>query len=346
MHNRVIDEDLDYIAKKFPSDRIHNANFLITGANGFLPSYLVYTLLHLNKKEERKFKIYALVRNKKNAEKKFKDYLNDKSLKIIEHDITKQFWIKDKIDYIIHGASQASPKFFNTDPVGTLLPNTIGTKNLLDLALKKKSKSFLLMSSGEVYGNIKKKILESNFGLVDPLDVHSCYAESKRMAETMCVAWHKQYGVSTKIARIFHTYGPGMLPDDGRVQADFVYDILNNRNIKLKSNGLAKRPFCYISDVSIACFLLLFHGENGHAYNVANPKNLIRIKDLAKLLISISNNKSLKIVRSKNKQTQNYLKSRIESQSPDIGKITKLGWSPYISINDGFVRTIRSYRKI
>jgi len=338
----IIMEDIDFIINSnIPWKIIQGKNFLISGANGFLPSYMIYTLLKLNERTSRKSKIYALVRNKKKANKKFKNFLDNKFLKILEHDLTTDIKIRDRIDYVIHAASQASPKFFNIDPIGTLLPNIIGTKNLLEFASHKKVKSFLFLSSGEIYGQIKT-MKETDFGFVDPLDIRSCYAESKRMGENMCIAWLKQKGTPTKIARIFHTYGPGIQLDDRRVYADFVSNVVNNENIVVKSDGMAKRPFCYISDAITAFFIILLKGKNGHAYNVSNPHCNVTIMNLAKIILEQFPEKKLRVVMKKEPLTEKYSKSKIKVQKPDISKLVDLGWNPHTSIEEGFRRTIMS----
>lgn len=345
MNEKISDDDIQNIISRIPVKKMYDKTFLISGAGGFLPIYMVKTILQINKTIKKKATVYALVKNKKKFGKKIPDYLNDSSLKIIEQDVCNKICIDDKIDYIIHGASYASPKYYSVDPVGTLLPNIIGTNNLLDLAVHKKIKGFLLFSSGEIYGNISdKKIYETNFGTVNSLDVRSCYAESKRMAETMCIAWNKQFNVPTKIARIFHTYGPGMVQNDSRVQADFIFDVINNKNIKMRSNGKAERPFCYISDVISACFLILLKGKKSQAYNVSNPNGLISIKKLAEILVGLFPEKKLKVIQTKDLPSDRYLKSQIKKQNPDITKLRKLGWKPQVQIKEGFLRTIKSYR--
>ena len=343
--NEIIFDDIKNITN-FPLSwmKFSGNTFLISGANGFLPSYMIHTLLYLNKKFSKKIKIFAIVRNKNKSEKVFSDYLQDPALKIIAHDLTKPLKLNSKIDYIIHAASQASPKFYKIDPVGTLLPNVIGTKNLLDLAVKNKIKCFLFFSSGEVYGNFKnKKIEENSFGSIDPTELRSCYAESKRMGENMCISWYNQYKVPTKIARIFHTYGPGMKLDDGRVFADFVSNVVQNKNLIVKGDGKVIRPFCYISDTTLALFTILLKGRSGESYNVSNPNCRIRIKNLAKLLSTLFPEKNLQ-VKHKEIQSKIYMKTKIPDQNPSIDKLLKLGWYPTNNLKEGFLRTILSYK--
>jgi len=352
MNSTVIEEDLRYIVDSdVPWSDLEGKNILITGANGMLPSYMVETILFLNDTQfKNKAKIFAVVRSIEKSRCRFRKYLNRQDLVFIIQDIVFPLTISENIDYIIHAASNASPKYYGSDPVGTLVPNTIGTFNCLEFAKKNDIKSFLFFSSGEVYGaveNINKPINETAFGKINPTLVRSCYSESKRMGETMCIAWHKQYGIPTKIIRPFHTYGPYMQLDDGRVFADFVSDIVHKKNLFLKSVGSAKRTFCYSSDSTIAFFMILLNGRAGEAYNVGgNEKFEMSILELAQTLVNQFPEYNLKIIKKENCFDEGYIKSDIDRIIPDISKIQKLGWTPKISIPEGFRRTVRSFYEI
>lgn len=352
MKSTIIEEDLKYIVNSdVPWSDLEGKKILITGANGMLPSYMVETILFLNDTQfKNKVKIFAVVRSIEKSQTRFRKYLNRPDLVFIIQDIVAPLTITENIDYIIHAASNASPKYYGSDPVGTLLPNIIGTFNCLEFAKKKDIQSFLFFSSGEVYGsveNINRPINETAFGKSDPTLIRSCYSESKRMGETMCVAWHKQYGIPTKIIRPFHTYGPHMKLDDGRVFADFVSDVIQKKDLLLKSAGNAKRTFCYSSDATIAFFLVLLNGCAGEAYNVGgNEKNEISILDLAQMLVNLFPEYNLKIIKNETGFDEGYIKSPIDRIIPDISKIQTLGWTPKISIPDGFRRTVRSFHEI
>jgi len=345
--NQVIDEDIKNIVKfDLPWDRFEGQSILVTGANGFLPAYMIKTLMHLNDENNLRINIIGLVRNELKAFSQFKNHKNRKDLKFIKRDICDPLSINDDINYIIHAASQASPKYYGKDPVGTLCANTIGTYNLLNLARSKNIESFLFFSSGEIYGQVadpSKPINELYYGYLDPLDVRSCYAESKRIGETMCVSWSHQYGIPIKIVRPFHTYGPGMDLNDGRVFADFVANIVNGSNILLNSDGSAIRSFCYLTDATQGFFTVILKGLNGHAYNVGNSEAEISILDLAKLLVKLYPEKQLEIEFEMNKYDEGYIKSRTSRYCPDISKIEKLGWRPTTCLEEGFRRTIASY---
>lgn len=348
MRNTIIEEDLENIVSfNLPWCDFDGSTVLISGANGFLPAYMVETLLYLNEKREKQYtKVIGLVRNRDKALYRFAEYKNREDLQLLVQDVCKPVLVDERIDYIIHAASQASPKYYGKDPVGTLCANVIGAYNLLSLARENDIKSFLFFSSGEVYGQVDQKqgpIKEDSYGYVNPLDVRSCYSESKRMGETMCVSWFHQYGVPAKIVRPFHTYGPGIILGDGRVYADFVADILNHRDISMKGNGSALRAFCYLADAVLGFFTVLLKGENGEAYNIGDDKGEVSILELAEILVSLFPEKGLKVIKQESDEGSGYLESKISRSCPDISKARMLGWEPKTSIKEGFRRTIRSF---
>lgn len=347
--NRIIEEDLENICsnKVIDWNRFNNKTILVTGANGMLPAYLVYTLLYLNKAKNYNVNVIALVRNKDKAKAKFQDFLDDRHLNILVQDVSLPISIEGRVDFIIHAASQASPKYYGVDPVGTINANVSGTINVLTLAKEKNTEFVLYVSSGEVYGKISgaQPNIENTYGLIDPLSVRSCYGQSKRMSETLCVCWNYQHHTHAKIVRPFHCYGPGMLLNDGRVFADFIGNILRNENIVLRSDGSAVRAFCYITDATIQFFKVLLDGNDGEAYNVGNSKNIISIKELAETLVTLYPEKRLKVVMDidKNDMRTSKMKSPLSVSIPDTRKIESLGFVPSISIQEGFKRTIESF---
>lgn len=341
--NKIIEEDIEKILRApIKWESFQNTTVLISGASGCLPGYIVETLCKLNE-SGFDIKILALVRNIKKAKDRFRNHLKDKNLLFLVQDVTEPINYSGKIDYIIHAASQASPKYYQSDPVGTLASNTNGTYNLLRLAASKKVKAFLFFSSGEIYGREDQdKTAENDYGYLDPLDIRSCYAESKRLGETMCISFLSQYGVPVKIVRPFHTFGPGIGLNDGRVFADFIANIVRQEDIIMKSDGLSERSFCYLADAVVAFFLILLNGKIGEAYNVGREEPISIIK-LAKLIVGLFPEKKLKVITAKRKKTDQYIESRFQHIAPDISKIKRLGWQPEYSVADAFKRTILSF---
>jgi UDP-glucuronate decarboxylase len=346
--SEIVHRDLDQIVKSNINwDRFKNKTVFVSGGSGLLPSYLVQSLLHANCLHNLKLKVICMSRSSESLNKRLGYWLKDPSLKIIIHDVTRPIPIEIMpSDFVIHAASQASPKFYAIDPVGTLLTNTVGTQHLLEYAVRSKAERFMFFSSGEVYGiplDSMEPITETSYGYLDPMNVRSCYAESKRIGETMSIAWAKQYGLDTVVARPFHTYGPGMALDDGRVFADFVADVVAKRDIVIRGDGSEKRCFCYLADATAGFFSVLLNGANSEAYNVANPLCEISMKNLAKLISDLFSEHNIKIRFEGFETKKNYLKSPILRSLPSIEKIKKIGWFPITSLEEGFSKTIKSF---
>ncbi len=346
-----IDKDVsEIISENLPWDRFDNKSILITGGTGFIGYYLVKTLLKLNdtKKISNPLSIFLIVRDIKYASKKFYDLKKNKQFNLIEWDLNTLSIppVKD-FDFIFHAASNASPKYYKSDPIGTILPNTIGTTSLLKLLKGKasnyKDKGFVFISSSEVYGeeyiDHDETLREEQNIIIDLNSKHSCYAESKRMGEIICKSCSAQFGIPTYIVRLFHTYGPGLSRDDGRVFADFIYSIIDNKNLKILGTGDAVRSFCYITDSIKAIFTVLLKGHSAEPYNVGNPNGQLSISQLAEILINLYPEKLLKI-EMPNKNQINKISKEIKVKIPNIDKLKKLGWDPIVSPENGFKRTI------
>ena len=349
MRHPIVEEDLAAIlGTGLPWGALDDKTVLVTGANGFLPAYMVETLLFRNEGLGRTAtQVIALVRSEERARRRFAAYAGREDLRFLVQDVALPMTLDMPVDMIIHAASQASPKYYGSDPVGTLSANVFGTANLLKLAAEKKCERFLFFSSGEVYGQVRDDQVptrEDDYGRVDPTQVRACYAESKRMGENLCVSWHHQYAVPSVIVRPFHTYGPGMALDDGRVYADFVADIIAGRDIVMKSDGAARRAFCYLADATAGFFTVLLRGEAGQAYNVGNPSAETSILALAQTLTGLFPDKNLQVVPAPTAaKAPGYLRSEIVRNSPSVAKVRQLGWEPMTTVEAGFRRTVRSF---
>jgi nucleoside-diphosphate-sugar epimerase len=347
--NKIIREDIEFIVShNLPWDRFNNATVLISGANGFLPAYMVETLLYLNDKYDKKIKVIALARNREKTLKRFYHHKNRNDLEFIFQDVCEPVKIKKnkKVDFIIHAASQASPRYYETDPIGTLSANIIGTINLLKIAEKEHCKGFLYLSTGGVYGRVEENHIpmkEDDYGYLDPTDIKACYNESKRMGENICVSWFHQYGIPTVIVRISYIYGPGMHLNAERVFPSFVSDVVNHRDILIASDGSATRSFCYIADATLAFFTVLLKGRNGEAYNIGAEKET-SILELANVLVRLFPENNIKIIKNPAKQPVNT-RSLIQRSLLDISKIKSLGWEPAFDLDKGCQRTMLSYKE-
>ena len=346
--NRIDREDLEYIAgsKLVDWSRFKNKTVFVSGANGMLPSLMVKTLLYLNECFDYNVKVVAMVRNPQKARRVFGRYVDNPLFSLFVHDVSQAFAYEDEVDFIIHAASQAAPSYYATDPVGTLRANTLGTVNMLELAREKTVEGFLFFSTGAVYGEvpgIDVFLDERMSGIVNPLEVRNCYAESKRAGENACVCYHYQYNVPAKIVRVFHTFGPGINLNDGRVFSDFCRSLLRGEDIVLKSDGTAKRSFLYVADAVEAFFKVLIDGVSAEAYNVGGDEaHEISIRDLANLLIKMYPEKRIRVIDEVDENDMTYSKMRTPQARllPGLNKIESLGWRQKTSVGESFRRTI------
>lgn len=344
----TISQDLESLAAAtLPWQRLYGKTVLVSGAAGFLASYLVQALLALDRAHGLDLRLVGVARSMTSVNARLRGSLSNPHFSLVLHDVAQALPADiPRADFIIHAASQASPRYYGVDPVGTLMANSAGTQHLLDHAVHSKSEGFLFFSSGEVYGvplNTELPVTETDYGYLDPMQVRACYAESKRIGETMCCAWVQQHGLHASVVRPFHTYGPGMALDDGRVFADFVADVVAGRDIVLKSDGQAQRPFCYIADATLGFLTVLLKGERAQAYNIANPAAEVSMRDLATTLAGLFPERGIAVRFDIPPASNNYLKSPISRSCPSIAKARALGWSPVTDIATGFKRTILSY---
>lgn len=335
---RIIYEDVKTIIEENDFTMLKDKTFLITGASGMIGSFIAYVLKVLNDEKEMNIHLLLNVRNKK---KLSKDFLEDKHVDIIEQDVVNPFSYKGPVDYIIHAASPASPKIMKDCPFEVNAANTIGTYNTLLLAKEKKSLGYLFISSREIYGEPLPDTTifteDGMLGIVDHLVPRNGYAEGKKAAENMCISMHEEYGLNVKIVRLAHTYGPLMSINDGRVQADFLNNVIHNEDIIMKSDGSQIRTYTYIRDAVNGILKVLLYSKD-LVYNISDDQE-ISIRELANVLVSLSKGKSKLIMR-----LDNSLKKGSASFKKGIlsnNKIKKeLSWYPKYNVYDGFERTI------
>lgn len=326
-------------------EELKGTTLLLTGAYGMIASYIVYLCAYLNNYKSYGIKLIVIVRSREKFLKKFVG-VNLGFVEILENNLSSNVEYDGDIDYIIHAASLASPQHYAVRPIEVFMPNVFGTKFLLDLAVKKNIRSFLLFSTGDVYGFPPQKefIDESDYGVMDPLDIHSCYSESKRMAETICKSYLQQKNVPVKIARIWHTYAPSMdIENDPRVFASFVKNIVNNEDIVMYSDGSSKRCFTYITDAIAGYLTIMLKGKNGEAYNVCNTSQVLRMDELANILVNIKPELNLKVVKKQRDSGESYTENNLAPKlypTPCNNKLQSLGWKPYVEVSNGFERVI------
>lgn len=338
--NKILKQDLEAITKEdIQWERLKGKTVLITGASGMVGSYMLNVLTMLNDKFQYGIHVIAMLRN---AAKLPEEIRTREDVSLLVQDVVLPISVEGKIDFIIHAASPASPLIMQNQPVETIAANTLGTYNTLMLAKEKEAEGYLFISSREIYGQPaegQQFFYENTYGFVDQLNPRSCYSEGKKAAETMCVSFHAEYDLNVKIARLAHTYGPGMSIYDGRVQADFLKNVVHHENIVLKSEGTAVRTYTYIGDAVAGLYRILLNSED-IVYNIGNESGKVSIRELAEIMVEIYPERNLKLVfdipEGGTKGTAPYTLGILDS-----GKLRAIGWEPKYSVKDGFTRTLQ-----
>lgn len=343
MISSIVTQDVeDILAFPLPWQRLAGKHVLITGAAGMIGGYLLEALAALqHRSTQGPARIYALARNGERLAERHGRLLQDgNGVRFLIQDVAGPVAGLERLDYIIHAASPASPKRYLADPVGTIQANVTGTRHLLELA-RTHGARLLYLSSGTVYGNGNKDPMDEHcFGPYDPLDARACYTESKRLAETLCASYGGQHGVETVIARLSHTYGPGADLDDGRVFSDFVAHAVAGQPITLHGNGEESRAFLYLTDAVQALLLLLLKGRTGEAYNLGAESEMTML-ELAALVARLAGGPDYPIT----KQGTNASMPPAPRMAGhfDISKLKALGWQPSTPPDMGFRRMLDHY---
>lgn len=317
---------------------LHHSTVLVTGATGMIGSRTVRRLLDENRKADAGIAVVAHFRDAAKRDRVFADVLDDPAIRWLQADICRPLECPVPVHYVVHGAGVTGGSRKHVDfPVRTIQTALQGTTNLLELAREHAVRGFVYLSSLEVYGKTDfslPAIRETDGGYIDPTAVRSSYSESKRMCETLCAGYAKQYGVPAKIVRLAPTYGLGADYGDNRVLCEFARCILEKRDIVLRSTGETVRNYCDVDDAAEAILLVLERGAVGEAYNIANPATAISVRDLAERFIALhpGSGAALKFDLSEDAAKLGYNKTiqiRLDSQ-----KLEALGWAPRYGIDD------------
>lgn len=323
---------------------LQGKTILITGGNGFLPSYLVDTFNTMNKVLKKPIKMLLVNKNPITDSSRLSHLRNNPNVKFLTQDVGEDFEITEKPSIIMHAASRANPSSFLADPIDTINANVNGMRTLLEYARKNPVEEFIFFSSGENYGNPLSAFIptpETYPGNVDPLNRHSCYIESKRFCESYAMAYYRQYNVPVKLLRIMLAYGPG-IRDDGKVVSDFFNAAIADRKITIRDRGEAKRSFSYASDAARAIFRVMFHGTAGEAYNIGDDTNNVTIKSLASL-IAQTLGEDIEVLPNMNAPQKEIYGE--DNRFLDITKIRKLGFEPKVSLEEGLKRLKEHYQE-
>lgn len=335
--------DIARVTHNIPNvDYLYGKTVLITGATGMICSPITDIIVWLNQNYSAGIRLILAGRNREKISSRFAGVLSDLDYEYIEFFATRSQNINLRVDFIIHGASNANPSVYASEPVETLMGNIVGLQNMLELARKNSGSRLIYISSSEVYG---KRAMESNqpykeeeYGYIDILNPRSCYPNGKRAAETLCVCYGQEYGVDSVIVRPGHIYGPTITKTDTRATAEFTRDVVAKRNILMKSAGDQLRSYCYSLDCASAVLAVLINGGSLNAYNISNKASIVSIRRMAEELASqggvdiIFENPSDAEIKSYNLMTNSSL---------DSTKIEALGWKAEFGIMDGVNRTLR-----
>src|SRR3989338_4509698 len=343
MNSKIMQEDIKTIAQNIGENvqRLSGATVLITGGAGFLGNYFILTIDYLNKHVLKKpCKMISIDNFITGLKYNIEDQENFKAIK---HDVTKPLQIDEPIDFIISAAGIASPLFYRKYKIETIDVGVFGTKNMLELAKDKKVKSMLFFSSSEIYGDPDPRFVptpETYYGNVSPIGPRSNYDESKRLGETLCIAYYDTRKVPIKWVRPFNVYGPGMRIDDYRVVHNFVANALQKGFMPVYGAGYSTRTFCYVTDAITGFFKVLLSDFNGEAFNVGTDREEISMRDLAKIIAEMFDNTVE--IRNMDGPTDAYVTADPKRRCPDLTKMrTKLHYMPTVDLRTGLKMFIR-----
>lgn len=305
---------------------------LVAGASGMLGSCIVDLLRSSGRR-----RVIAMGRNSLAAEERFGPA--DDTYFFCRQDVAEPVAeLSERADVIVHAASSADPASMAADPVGTLLANVQGTKNLLNYGLSHGMERFLFVSSGEVYGQPDGGMDDFTEDYCGPLDLsspRSCYPEGKRAAEVLCQSYVSQYGVDAVIVRPCHLFGPTMTRRDSRAVSEFLWSAADGWDVVMKSAGLLERSHCYVTDAAMGLLTALIKGERGAAYNIADRRYQMRIRDFAQQAAQAG---GCQVVCETPGELERKGYSQTRRAVLDASRLEALGWRP--QVKDGIPETV------
>lgn len=342
-------DDIQYVCdNQLPWDKLYKKTILISGGTGLLGSFLVDVIMHKNMNHGLNCSVVILGRDEKKAKKRFEHYWEHNLFLFVEHDIAskKQIMIKDKIDYMIHLASNTHPIQYSTDPIGTITTNIIGLQNMLEFAFNQNVIRVAFASSNEIYGENRGDVEffdEDYCGFINSNTLRAGYPESKRCGEALCQAYIAQKGIDVVIPRFTRSYGPTMLLTDSKAISQFLKNGIRKEDIVLKSAGTQFYSYTYVADAITGLLYVLLLGKTGEAYNISDEASDIMLKDLAVIIAEKSNTKVIYEIPDEI-EAAGY--SKVTKARLCGNKIKKLGWKAKYDIKTGIERTIDIVQEI
>lgn len=317
---------------------IKSGIILVTGATGLIGSCIIDVLLAANSMYNADYKIYALGRDRNKIVSRF----GNKVVPIVQN-IVDKLPMNVEYDYIIHAASNADPRTYAIQPVETVLTNVIGNNNIFEYCRYHKKTRVILTSSFEVYGKIENHDIykEEDCGILDFQILRNGYPESKRCAEILLHSYVEEYNIDAVIARLSSIYGPTMQVNDSKAHAQFIRNALHGDNIVLKSKGLPRRTYCYVTDAASAILYVLFNGKTGEVYNIANEKSIASIAEVAQTIAGIV---GTSVVFDFPDEIESKGFSKPQNCILDNSKLRKLGWHAEYILENGMRETIQTLK--
>lgn len=341
--NELYRQDLDHLIDlELPWEKLKDSSVLITGATGLIGSCFVDAIMTKNIRDSLGCNICIITRDISKASVRFGHFLDSKKIDIREHDINEPLQPSgnEHVDYIIHLASNTHPLAYASDPIGTITVNVIGTRNILEYACASGSPRVVFASSNEIYGNNRGDVElfdEGYCGYIDPNTLRAGYPESKRCGEALCQAYIRQRNVDIVIPRFTRSYGPTMLATDTKAISQFIKKAVNNEDIVLKSAGDQYYSYTYVIDAVAGLLTVMLKGQCGDAYNIADERSDITLKELAEMIADIRGKKVIYEMPDEN-EAKGY--STASKARLDGSKLKKLGWNAHYGIREGIERTI------
>lgn len=342
-------DDIHRIAQKdIPWDRLNGSSLMISGAAGLIGTFLIDVIMHKNNNEDGFFcDIYAIGRNEGKIRERFSDYCSSDMFHFLKCDINEKLKIDTgDIGYVFHAASNTHPVAYSTDPIGTITTNIIGTDNLLEYAVRHNCKRFIFASSNEIYGENRgdTELFDEEYcGYIDSNTLRAGYPESKRCGEALCQAYLKQKDLDVVIARFTRSYGPTVKLTDTKAISQFIKKGFAGEDIVLKSDGSQYYSYTYVSDAVYGLLTIMLKGERGEAYNIADVRSDIRLKDLAKIIAEYAGTKVLIDIPD---EVESAGYSKATKARLDSKKLQGLGWVADYDIETGIKRTMDILRTI
>ena len=322
--------DLDEVLSGFnDTDRLAGKRVMITGCTGLICSAVMDVLIRWNETHDKKIFLVAAGRNAERIRDRFGSNCEEDWFEIVSFDAVDPGSLEGlpefRFDYIIHGASNASPGSIIKEPVETMMANIMGTKQLLEVLRLQAGGRLLYISSSEVYGDI------------DILNPRSSYSVGKSAAETLCVSYLDEYGVDSVIVRPGHIYGPTATTGDNRVASAWTGQVASGDDIVMKSDGSQIRSYVYAADCAAAILKVLLCGGSGKAYNISNPDSVISIKQLAEYITDAS---GVRLILDKPTDDEKKGFNPMQDSSLDATELMELGWRGKFDAKQGIKQTI------